>query len=178
MKIALTKLIDNAAFGRFPGTSTEYALDKFLDARQGEYVSIWLTSSLNQAVTVQVIGNDQDDPGGSVLSSVDLGGAVAVATGGTVTQRHLFTVNTRDYRAQFYGMTVTTGGTAPTAGRLDVVAYIWTPELDELIRQLLEQMAAAAPTPGHGAPPGADSLARRTVKAKADEHGFVTYTGR
>lgn len=168
MKITLTALLDNAPFGRFPSASTEYPLDKLLDARQGEFCTIWLTSTLNQAVTIQPIGNDQDDPG-SVISPVDLGGSVSLPSGGTTTQRLLFTINTRDHRAQFYGLTVTTGATAPTAGRLDVIAYLWTPETDDLLREVRDRIMEL---------PGGDGGVVQTLVNRANVDGLYTYSTR
>lgn len=136
MKITAVKLLDNVSFERVPTAATEYAPDEVCDARGAESVTIWVTSTLNQAVTIQVTGNDEDDPG-SLTSLDDIGGAAPVAIGSTTTQRRSFTVNLTDYRYQFYGVTVLTGATGPTAGRLDVTAYLWHRETDDLLRELI-----------------------------------------
>lgn len=150
VQIKAVKLLDNAPFGRFPGTTTLYPLDKLADARLAEFVSMWVTSTLNQPVTLQVIANDQDDPS-STISPANLGGAVNLASGGTTTQRAAFTVNLQDHHHQFYGLSVTTQATAPTAGRLDVVAYVWQRQVEGLLQEIAEAQRNAG-GPGAGGP--------------------------
>lgn len=138
-RITVVKLLDNGPAARFPTASTLYALDALADSAHGHSVSLLAISTLNQAVSLQLIGNDENDPG-STLSAMNMGGAVALAAGGTTTQRQGFTVNLTDYRSQYYGLTVTTGATAPTTGRLDVTARLWTPQTDELLAGIWQEL--------------------------------------
>ena len=160
MKIYPVILANNLPFGRFPSITTEYGLDAMVDTRECERVNIWLTSTLNQAVTVQLVGCDENLPL-ALTRQVDLGGTDTVADGSTTASRLLKTLELRASSPEYVGLTVLTGGTAPTAGRLIAVASQWVPETEELLRMiggLLTQMASwyKAGGPGHydGGPNG------------------------
>ena len=90
MKINTFPLADNAVFGQFASAATRYTLDKVADARDADFVSIWVTSTLNQAVTLQVVANDRESP--STASAVDIGEGLSVPSGATITQRQMFNI--------------------------------------------------------------------------------------
>ena len=137
MKIERYTLADNVPFGRFASATTEYGLDRLAPTEQADKVAIWITSTLNQAVTLQVIGNEADS-GTDLTDPEDIEVAALLASGATTAQRMMFTVNTRDYWVPFAGLTVLTGATAPTAGRLTVTVRTGVPETDSLLQRLLK----------------------------------------
>ena len=126
MKIVPCKLFDNVPFGSFPTANTLYVPNQLCDARQALAATIYVTSTLDQAVNLQVVGNDTNDPSSDV-SPVFIGGVVLLRAA-TPTQRVGLTINLNDHRHQYLGITVTTRGNAPAAGRLDAVAYVWEPK--------------------------------------------------
>ncbi len=106
----------SGAIGGIPANAT-YQMDTMVDVRTGIRLLFILRSSLNQAVTMQVIGNDQNQPGGQ---GINIGATTVLAANG---DRAGFAVNLDDAPYPWIGMTFATGATGPTGGALFARAY-------------------------------------------------------
>lgn len=119
MHIVETLLLDAAAT-RFSAASTEYPLDAMAETGLADRVSFYLNSNANQALTAQVVGHGTDSPR-DLNGLLDVGGSVSLPA---TTGRIAMTVNLDDNWHPWYGITLTTGTTAPTSGRVRVVAVV------------------------------------------------------
>ncbi|GEM_PF-4915750 len=97
--------------------SFTYPMRSLVDVRLALRLLFLVRSSLNQAVTMQVIGNEGNQPGGQ---GINIGSTTSMAANGS---RAGFAVNLDDAPYPWIGMTAATGGTAPTTGSLSVRAY-------------------------------------------------------
>ena len=130
-------------FGLFAATTTEYALDATAPGDEAELVTIYLFSALNQTVTVQRVGQPSPQPTVEDANKFDVGASVSVAQG----EAHSLSIDRRLHPHSNYGLTVTTGATAPTAGNFTAYARVWPkhdsgevlPHLHLVLQNLLTQ---------------------------------------
>ena len=102
--------------------STTYPVDHLMDVKGAFLDLIVVDSSCNAVLTIQTIGHTIDSPG-DTNGRVNLGGAQSMADGSTTTQRLGIAVVRRDYPYPYLGVTVASGGTPPTTGRVQVNGY-------------------------------------------------------
>lgn len=122
----------------FPSTSTTYYPCGAVDASQADKVTIYVSSSLNQAVTIQLLGNSED-AGRSSGQWLTVGASQSIGVGSTAMTKLALTVNLQDFWHRFFSVSVATGGTAPTAGNLTVMAVV-----RELVAQDMQEIVAEA----------------------------------
>lgn len=100
------------------GTSTTYWLDTLLNAWLAAKVLLIVTSTCNQALTVQVVGHETNAPGDSV-GLMNIGGTYSLPAGG----RLGFGIDLETDWYPYLGVTIASGGTPPTTGSVVVYAY-------------------------------------------------------
>lgn len=108
-------------FGAFPDISTTYALEELAEGDNADRLTIYISSSLNQDVVIQPVGQVSGQPSAATTETFDIAGSITVASG----VPRSVTIRSDVYAHSFYGATLTTGGTAPTAGDITVVARVW-----------------------------------------------------
>jgi hypothetical protein len=115
MHIQQTVLADSVPFGIFGSTNTEYPLDAMADTGLADKVTFYVQSTLDQAVTVQVVASGENSPR-NLQELNDVGASISVADGSSTPQKAALSVNLEDNWHPWYGLTVETGGSAPSSG--------------------------------------------------------------
>lgn len=103
------------------GTSTTYGLDKMVNARLAENLTLIITSTLDQAITAQLVGHVGDSPN-DLNSLVNIGSTVSITAGNSAMQIAGISLNLRTDWYPYIGLTIITA-TAPTTGQVQVYAY-------------------------------------------------------
>lgn len=104
---------------RPPDASTTYYLETLVDARLAVKMLLVISGNVNQALTIQVVGHVGNLPR-DANNLVNIGSTFTLASGGDVLA---FAINLDERWMPYYGLTIATGGTAPTSGNVQVKAY-------------------------------------------------------
>ena len=111
-------------FGAFPSPTTTYRpWGKMADTDQAVDVMFRITSSLDEAVDIQLVGHVRDE-GDEENGLVNISSVSPIGVGNTTVQVITINVRMSDARHPFLGLAVVTGGSAPNAGSITAEAYI------------------------------------------------------
>lgn len=116
-------LADGMPFGLFNTINTEYSLQGLAPGDNARLVVIYITSTFDQDVTAQAVGQPQGQPSAVQTAKVNIGGSVTIE--GNDTDLDAITIRRDTHPHSFYGLTIATGATAPTAGAINVFARVW-----------------------------------------------------
>ena len=105
------------------GTSTTYYLDALLDARRADKVVLYVDSTCDQALTVQVVGSMANDPS-TPTALVNIEASQTLAAGSSAASRLSLGIDLEINWHFFLGVTIASGGTPPTTCRVTVMAAI------------------------------------------------------
>lgn len=129
-------IADNLPFGLFGSNSTDYGLSTMMHVLDADKVAFRVTGTFNQAVDIQVVAGDQNMPR-DLDQLVSIDAAVSLPVGSTTTAIIGLTLNLNDNWWPWVGLMLTTGATAPTAGRVTAVAVArFLPGNDEIMDRL------------------------------------------
>ncbi len=105
--------------------ATEYAMRTMVDAQSADQIGIYVRTSLNQAVAIQAVGADFN-AAGNLSAIVNVGSSQTLAAGSAAMQllAVVFNFFANSEWHPYVGITVTTGGTAPTSGVLVAEARV------------------------------------------------------
>jgi len=110
------------------GTNTTQGIGKMLDAVGADKIVVYIVSTLDQAVTIQLVGSYIDSPG-NTQHLIALGSSFSQGIGSTAQSVNSIELVLDEVWHPYIGITVLTGGTAPTVGTLQVLArgqrWIW-----------------------------------------------------
>ena len=104
------------------GTSETSYLDSMVDLSQADKVTFYITSSLNEPISIQVVGSQQPS-GKDVNALVNVGLLHPIPKGNEAVQRIAVSVNLLDYWHKFLGVAIVTG-VAPTSGDVGVIVSV------------------------------------------------------
>lgn len=105
------------------GTSTTYYLDALFDARRADKVVFYVDSTCDQALTVQVVGSMANGPS-TPTALVNIEASQTLAAGSSAASRLSLGIDLEINWHFFLGVTIASGGTPPTTGRVTVMAAI------------------------------------------------------
>ena len=123
MEIKETIIANNVGFGRFPDTATVFGLERMANTDFAEGIAFYVTGTFDQPVTLQAVGHLVDGAR-DLADLVDVGAGITLAIGSTTPVRLAMTINLQENRHSWYGLTVLTGGTAPTVGTMRAIARV------------------------------------------------------
>lgn len=114
----------NAPAGSIGTANTTYYCRTMVDTRTADKLTLIVTSTLNQSVTVQVVGHPVANQPSDALNLVNVGASQSIGAGNTTQQRATFGVDLATAFFSYFAVTVATGATAPTSGNLQVYALV------------------------------------------------------
>ena len=103
--------------------NTTYYLSKMVDTLKCMNVVFEITSTLNQAVTVQVVGHSGNSPD-DAIGLVNIEAGQTLNAGSSAMTKLGLGIDLEVNWYPFLGLTIATGAAAPTAGRIGVRALV------------------------------------------------------
>lgn len=103
------------------GTSTTQGIADMVDTQGADKIVLYVLSTMDQAVTIQLVGAYQNVPG-NTANLINIGSSFSQGVGNTTQSINAIELVLDEIWHPYLGITVATGGTAPTVGALQVFA--------------------------------------------------------